>query len=365
MNDKVNLYRRNGKKVYIKQPNFKELAFVEGLWGHKETMVDIGGTYNFTRDKWDAFYKKMVYPTDGKNFYCLIYTIKDKTIGEVSFHGYDSATKVARINIKIHKDYRGHGYGEEALKLLLEYYFLEFGGETIIDTITTENAKIIFKKIGFKKFGSFRNQESYKITKYDFLNRGSRKKRNVQVLAYDNMDIIDYSIPFKIFKRANEILGEELFEVIGISYDGINNLQNNIQINSESFKDNNLEKEILIVPGGMGALEVLEDEVIVKYILSNYNNCDYVLCFNLGIHFLNKCNIIEGLFIPKSKEFDLNRLENISKHKLVDKNFVDNGKIVISSNIVGNIESCLNIVKKIAGENCVKVLSAEIGVNIK
>lgn len=179
------------------------------------------------------------------------------------------------------------------------------------------------------------------------------------------MDIIDYSIPFKIFKRANEILGEELFEVISISYDGINNLQNNIQINSESFKDNNLEKEILIVPGGMGALEVLEDEVIVKYILSNYNNCDYVLCFNLGIHFLNKCNIIDGLFIPKSKEFDLNRLENISKHKLVDKNFVDNGKIVISSNIVGNIESCLNIVKKIAGENCVKVLSAEIGVNIK
>ncbi|MDZ4957396.1 GNAT family N-acetyltransferase, partial [Clostridium perfringens] len=120
------------------------------LWGDKENMIEVGGTYSFPRTKCEMFYKKMVQPTDGKNFYCLIYTIEDKKIGEVSFHGYNSATKVARVNVKIHHRYRGNGYGEEALRLLLEYYFLEFGGEAIIDTVKTNEAKKLLKKIGFE-----------------------------------------------------------------------------------------------------------------------------------------------------------------------------------------------------------------------
>jgi len=64
-------------------------------------MGELGKTYSFPKEKWDMFYRKMVQPTDGKNFYCLIYSLDDKAIGEVSFHGYNSATKVARINIKI------------------------------------------------------------------------------------------------------------------------------------------------------------------------------------------------------------------------------------------------------------------------
>ena len=98
------------------------------LWANEETMQDIGGAYFFPKEKWEMFYKKMVYPTDGKNFYCRNISLKDKPVGEVSFHGYDSITKIARINVKIHYKYRNHGYGERSIKLLLEYYFLEFWG---------------------------------------------------------------------------------------------------------------------------------------------------------------------------------------------------------------------------------------------
>ena len=71
MNLREGLYRRNGKKVYIKQPEYNELKFVQELWGDKDTMKDIGGVFNFSENKWEMFYKKMVAPTDGKNFYCL------------------------------------------------------------------------------------------------------------------------------------------------------------------------------------------------------------------------------------------------------------------------------------------------------
>mgnify|MGYP006995793645 CR=1 FL=1 len=38
MKGEINLYRRNGKLIYIKMPDFKELAFVEELWGNKKNM---------------------------------------------------------------------------------------------------------------------------------------------------------------------------------------------------------------------------------------------------------------------------------------------------------------------------------------
>ena len=151
MNDKINLYRRNGKLIYIKMPEFNELAFVRELWGKKENMGEFGDVYSFPKEKWEMFYRKMVSPTDGKNFYCLIYDLNDKPIGEVSFHGYNSATKVARINIKIHYEHRKKGYGEEALRLLLEYYFYEFGGQSIIDSVKSDEGKSLLKKIGFEE----------------------------------------------------------------------------------------------------------------------------------------------------------------------------------------------------------------------
>ena len=116
MLDSKMIYRRNGKKVYIKQPDWAELEFVSTLWADEDTMKDIGGVYSFSESKWEMFYNKMVYPGDGKNFYCLIYeALEDKPVGEVSFHGYDCVTKSARFNIKVLYSERRKGYGEEAL----------------------------------------------------------------------------------------------------------------------------------------------------------------------------------------------------------------------------------------------------------
>ena len=190
MNDKINLYRRNGKLIYIKMPEFNELAFVRELWGKKENMGEFGDVYSFPKEKWEMFYRKMVSPTDGKNFYCLIYDLNDKPIGEVSFHGYNSATKVARINIKIHYEHRKKGYGEEALRLLLEYYFYEFGGQSIIDSVKSDEGKSLLKKIGFEELNSVRNQRTYKLTKEKFLSRKINSKVTVAILAYNASAIV-------------------------------------------------------------------------------------------------------------------------------------------------------------------------------
>ena len=354
MNEKLSLYRRNGKIAYIRKPSFEELSFVKDLWGNKENMGEVGVAYSFPREKWEMFYKKMIQPTDGKNFYCLVYTTDDKAIGEVSFHGYNSATKVARINIKIHHEYRRMGYGEEALRLLLEYYFLDFGGEAIIDTVRTNEAKSLLKKVGFEEINNFRKQYTYKLTKNNFLNCKISNKKKIAILAYDDMDIMEYSIVFNIFAKINELLEDDYFKIHSVSSKA-KIKSNNIDITVDKIVGTDIfNPNIVIIPGGVGASIATNDSILMNYIRKRYNECDYITAFSNGIYFLDKFNDINGVAIPESKW----KIEGAIEIK---RSFVDNGKLMFASNMIGIIELCVEIIKKLVGEDISKELYKELG----
>lgn len=149
MENSQRIFLRKGRFVYIKQPEFREMGYIKDLWADKDTMRDVGGTIDFGEERWKGWYERMVNPSDGHNFYCLIYNYDDLPVGEVSFHGYDEKSRSAELNIKIHSKHRGRGYSKEALSLLLEYYFFEFGGMIMTDEVINENGCQALTKYGF------------------------------------------------------------------------------------------------------------------------------------------------------------------------------------------------------------------------
>ena len=165
----INNIRRDGKLIYIKQPDFDELDYVSELWSDEETMKDVGGVIFFPKEKREAWYIKMVDPSDGKNFYCLIYTLDDVPVGEVSFHRFDSEKRKADLNIKIQSKYRNKGYAKEAMKLLLSYYFYDFGGEVIYDNVINENGQKALQSFGFEIESKSDIEILFKITKERFM----------------------------------------------------------------------------------------------------------------------------------------------------------------------------------------------------
>lgn len=165
------MFLSKGRNMYIKQPEYNELDFVQWLWADNETMCAVGGPVCLDDSEKEAWYKRMVDPTDGNNFYCLIYNNEDKPVGEVSFHRYDCLNGTAEFNIKIADKYRRNGYANEAITHLLLYFFNEFGGEKMIDTISANNlpGQTLLLNYGFKQ----KNQPDKKIilvemTKKDF-----------------------------------------------------------------------------------------------------------------------------------------------------------------------------------------------------
>lgn len=316
------LYSRRGKRIYIKQPILEELEFVSNLWADKETMKDIGGVFEFPKSKWEGFYKKMVYPSDGKNFYCLIYLNEGNPIGEVSFHGYDSATKVARFNIKILSKYRNKGFGEEAVKLLLEYYFIDFGGEMIMDNISTEAGIKLAKKMNFNVMYHQNGDVNVRLSKDEFLEKKELSNKNVGLLVYENMNVLDFTLAKEIFTLCNEMEDGELFKLHEINYDY--NIEKSALSRDEKI-------DIIFIPGGNN----LDNEDLEK-LNSNFNSCDYI-CI--------KADNLSGIYGN------------------VKKNFVDNGKIMVSYNLSGEIEMLLKMITKVCGRRLSNNIATKLGCN--
>ena len=139
-------------EIFLMQPKFEELDYVARLWSDEKTMEEVGGPVPFPEEKRTDWYRRMVQPGDGHNFYCLIYTNENEKVGEVSFHQYDEAKRTAYLNVKIAHEHRGHDYGMHAVLLLLDFYFNMFGGEQMLDDVFAKNsgAQHLLAKCGFE-----------------------------------------------------------------------------------------------------------------------------------------------------------------------------------------------------------------------
>lgn len=353
------IYRRNGKKIYIKQPELSEFSFVSKLWSDYNTMKDIGGVYDFPESKWEMFYNKMVYPGDSKNFYCLVYDAATcKPVGEVSFHGYDCVTKSARFNIKILYSERRKGYGEEALRLLLEYYFLDFGGNMIIDNVTTEAGLNLINKFGFEITGQYKDEIGIRLDKENFQSQNTLVKRTVGMLLYDNMNLSDYAVAEEIVRLANELNTRKVFEIRNISFNEKVSLDNELSLNVKKECNG---CDVLIIPGGKGYIEAAHNKENIQFLKETLKKCDFVCAQAEGLKFLINCNVLEGIFVPKHM-VSIEDKNVIPERRLIDKSFIDNGKIMLSSNIIGEVESILRLIDKVCGKELAKKVGIKLGV---
>ncbi len=168
MSNKYTSLKICGSLVYIKEPTFEELDYVETLWSDIDTTKDLGGPFQL-RDR-EAFYKKMVFPGNNLNKYFLIYTMDDVPVGEISFRKPEIYSKTACFNIKVEFTHRSKGYGHEAMDLILNYYFNEYGGEIMEDDISLLNitGQKALLKYGFSHIPTYKDVFLVKLTKEKF-----------------------------------------------------------------------------------------------------------------------------------------------------------------------------------------------------
>ena len=106
--------------------------------------------------------------------------------------------KSARLGITLAADYLGQGYGTDAIRTFMVYYFQELGFEVLYLDVAAPNERAIhcYEKCGFKQIGShYRGIGSderlafLKYEKYRHLRRFFKKKRGRNVVLFYDMKI--------------------------------------------------------------------------------------------------------------------------------------------------------------------------------
>ena len=99
----------------------------------------------------------------------------DVTIGFIELGGFDWAAGTAWVGIGIgEKDYRGKGYGTDAMKVLLAYAFTELNLHRVNLNVFDYNRRAIrsYEKAGFKYEGTERERIFRDDQRWDMINMG-------------------------------------------------------------------------------------------------------------------------------------------------------------------------------------------------
>lgn len=168
-------------RLYLHVPKFEELIYRQKIMNDPETMdynrgYDEYDGYNkytgcidFPEDKWEKWYSWMV---DNKPECYYAYIVRrddNKFIGDVSIH-FNKSKKWYEMGILIEAKYRGMGYAEEAISLLMDIAFNEYDA-LVVHNYFEEVRKAAYKmhiNAGFKLIDASNGIYNLILTKEDW-----------------------------------------------------------------------------------------------------------------------------------------------------------------------------------------------------
>ena len=147
--------RLAGKKVYLSPVCTSEIdTYMK--WVNDAEVLKYTGQYAriYSRElEMEALEQRLA--KDG-NHLAIVELEADKLIGICSFFGIDQLNRRAEVGIMIgEKEYWSHGYGQDALRVLLEFGFTARNYNSICLRVDAFNERGIacYEKVGFKRQG--------------------------------------------------------------------------------------------------------------------------------------------------------------------------------------------------------------------
>jgi len=161
-------------KVKLRIPKFQELKYRKKLLADRETMsYNIGygnnaetGCIEFNENAWKDWFSLWVDNMPERYYAYIIKVDQGIPIGEVALR-YVSEKNSYCVNIIVEAKYRGNGFSEQALILLVDNAFRVLGVDKIFDDFPKSriSAEKVFKKVGFKRVA----EDIVELTKQDYL----------------------------------------------------------------------------------------------------------------------------------------------------------------------------------------------------
>lgn len=185
-------------------------------------------------------------------------------------------------------------------------------------------------------------------------------KRNLAILLFEGVQIIDYTGPFEVFGATpNASFTDAAFNVYTVSEKGATvTTAMGMSVNPKYSIENAPKPDILVIPGGgtsraggPGVATQIENPNVIKWIQEKSKDAEIVMSVCNGAFILAKAGLLDGLEATTvSGAMDNLRIDAPKTRVVDDRRFVDNGKIITTAGLSSGIDGALHVVEKLFGK---------------
>lgn len=185
-------------------------------------------------------------------------------------------------------------------------------------------------------------------------------KRHTAILLFDDVEVLDFAGPFEVFSVTNELHDYAILDVYTVARNKVPvRARNGLSVNPDFSMAEAPRPAFLIVPGGYGTRQVLNQPDVISWIKEAAENAEKVMSVCTGSLLLAKAGLLEGLRATTHHQV-LELLTQLAPNTQIvrGERFVDNGKIITSGGISAGIDMSLYVVELTYGEDAAEKTAA-------
>jgi transcriptional regulator GlxA family with amidase domain len=184
-------------------------------------------------------------------------------------------------------------------------------------------------------------------------------RKNIAILIFDEVEVLDFAGPFEVFAVADELLGGGTFNPFTTALlPGTVRARHGLKIVPDHTLEDCPPPHVLVVPGGFGARALLGRPSLLEWIRVRARKAEIVMSVCTGALVLAKAGLLDGLRVTTHHEL-LATLAELAPAATVDAGarFHDNpcpagpGRLLTAAGISAGIDCSLHAVRHLAGPN--------------
>lgn len=176
-------------------------------------------------------------------------------------------------------------------------------------------------------------------------------KRNVAILLFNDVEVLDFAGPFEVFAVTDELNGGDVFNVFTFA-ENIETIRarNGLKVVPHFSRESCPPPHVLIVPGGFGTRALLQKPALLEWLQKRTAKAEITMSVCTGALVLAKAGLLDGLRATTHHQcLELLRELAPKTEVIATDRFVDNDRIVTAAGISAGIDSSLHVVARLLG----------------
>jgi transcriptional regulator GlxA family with amidase domain len=176
-------------------------------------------------------------------------------------------------------------------------------------------------------------------------------KRNVAILVFDDVEILDFAGPFEVFAVADELHDRAEFHTFTLALKpGTVRARNGLKVVPDFTLESCPPPHVIVIPGGSGRRALMQMPALHEWLRLKARTAEIVMSVCTGAFVLARAGLLDGLRVTTHHE-NIAELRSFAPNLEVVENerFIDQGRILTAAGISAGIDCALHVVARLLG----------------